>query len=335
MKLMGKVITLIMIFTLLPLIIMGYFINNDLNKISEDVTSLEVSTKTRVDDMANLAVKDSTNSLQNLGNELIKQKAVDVAKQLEIYILSNPTKTVADLQKDPVFSKIAVQPVGKTGYTAITDVDTLVCRFHVNPAIVNLDLSKLATKLPGFWGVMSKTRGGVVSEGQYDWLEPDNKTIRQKYMYIAMVDAKTADGVRFSVAATTYMDEFSQPVIATSKIIDENREAIKKGIADAAKSTQDTNTGTQNSILLIGIIVLFAAIVSGIMFAKTITDPLKKLSKAGNDLAEGNLEINLPTVTTNDEIKDLSNTMSLLVGAITFLKKNDTPKESQKEAKKK
>lgn len=141
--------------------------------------------------------------------ESIKQKAEDVAKQIEIYITLNPEMTLRDLQEDSYFQEIAVQQVGETGYTAVTDYNTLICRFHKNPSIVNLNLESLSGKLPGFWGIMSRTRGGVVAEGMYNWKELDNST-KEKYMHISIVDVKTADGVGLSVAATTYLDEYNE-----------------------------------------------------------------------------------------------------------------------------
>ena len=41
----------------------------------------------------------------------------------------------------------------------------------------------------------------------------------EKYMYIALVDARTADGVGFHVAATTYLDEY-EPIIAAEEELD-------------------------------------------------------------------------------------------------------------------
>ncbi len=143
----------------------------------------------------------------DLAKEKIKLKAEIVSKQIQEYIEEHPKKTVKDLQEDANFQKIAVQPVGKTGYTAVTDSNSLICRFHTKKQIVNLDLSSLATALPGFWKIMSKTRGGNISEGFYEWKEPDG-SVRKKYMYIDVVKAKTADNVVLTVAATTYIDEF-------------------------------------------------------------------------------------------------------------------------------
>ena len=138
----------------------------------------------------------------------IREVAIHVAGEIDDYLLEHPDMTVADLQASEEFQAIAVQPVGKTGYTAVTDYNTLICRFHKNPQTVNLDLHTLADKLPGFWGIMAKTQGGVEADGFYDWQEPDG-SITEKYMYIAIVDRKTADGVGLHVAATAYTNEFS------------------------------------------------------------------------------------------------------------------------------
>lgn len=139
----------------------------------------------------------------------IRTQAENVAKQIKIYIQLNPKATVEDLQNDPYFQEIAVQRVGKTGYTAVSDYDKLIARFHENPAIVDLELSTLSEKLPGFWDIMRRTKGGYEAEGIYDWEENDG-SIRKKYMYIAIVDAKTADNIGLHVAATTYLDEYEE-----------------------------------------------------------------------------------------------------------------------------
>ncbi len=143
-----------------------------------------------------------------LAKDSIKQKAIEVAGQVDDYISSHPGMTVGELQNDPAFQEIAVQQVGETGYTALTDYDTLICRFHKNPDLVDVDLHSFAESLPGFWSVMSETEGGNEAEGFYDWEEPDG-SMKEKYMYITIPMRRTADGVGgLSVAATTYLEEY-------------------------------------------------------------------------------------------------------------------------------
>jgi len=309
-------LVLLVVLAIVPLAIFGYL-------ALRDIKALESGAVGQIDSMKAVAVTDSTSSLNTLGEMVIKQKAVDVAKQLEIYIKDHPTMTVADLQNDTTFKALAVQPVGKTGYTAITDVQTLVCRFHANPKIANMDLHNLATKLPGFWGVMEKSQGGKESLGYYDWLEPDNST-KQKYMHIAIVNATTADGVVFSVASTTYISEFSAPSTQLEQKMAATRESVVQDIAASAKEIQK-----KTYLFLFG--VLIVVIIAAILFAQSLTRPIKRLTAAGNKIADGQFDTEMPSFTTNDEIKDLSVTMNLLVGALRYLKQEKAEKAEPKE----
>ncbi len=315
----SKIIILILVLTVLPLSIMSYI-------ALENLDGLEKAAVSNIESINAKMVKDSTEALNNLGKEMIKLRALDVAKQVEIYLKSHPTMTVADLQKDSYFQSIAVQPVGKTGYTALTDVDTLTCRFHISEKIVNLDLHKLADKLPGFWSVMAPTQGGKVSEGYYDWQEPDG-SMRQKYMYIAIVDAKTADGVTFSVAATTYIDEFNAPVRKMES-------QLSKIISDVTGSIQFVAEKIKSEIIMFILSTALVGVIAGILFTSGIIKPLKKLTEAGRAIAEGKLDTKLPEITSEDEIKDLSDTMELMIGAIKYMKKENQKKASAKKKKK-
>ncbi|MCP4762137.1 MAG: response regulator [archaeon] len=138
----------------------------------------------------------------------IRQKAYDVAKQVALYIKANPQKTIVDLQNDSYFQKIAIQPVGNTGYTALTNTDTLTCMLHKNPKLLNFKLEKLADTLPQFWNLIYQTKDGKEVEGEYVFKDPDGQ-LKKKYMSIAVVYAKTADNVPLTIAATAYLDDYA------------------------------------------------------------------------------------------------------------------------------
>lgn len=305
-RIFEKILIIMLVMTVIPLGVFGYMAVNSARDMGLTATSNAMA-------MGDSAVQESTGALNALGEQIIKQKAIDVAKQLEIYIKDNPDKTVEDLQADEYFKALAVQPVGETGYTAITDVDTLICRFHASEKTVNMDLHALEEKLPGFWSVMSQSEGGVVSEGYYDWEEADG-SIKQKYMYIAIVDAQTADGVTFSVAATTYMDEFSQPIVSTKEKID----------SDIAESVSTINASTdammQQSVIMIALIIVFVVIVS-LFFARSISDPIRKLKVAADKLTSGDTNVKLPSAGGSDEISELVSSMEMLSVAFKSKKK--------------
>ena len=225
------------------------------------------------------AANDATNALEALGAEIIEQKAEDVARQCAIYINAHPGLTVADLQTSPEFQEIAVQSVGETGYTALTDYKTLVCRFHVNPDLIDFDLHELAQKLPGFWEIMAGSQGGKDSFGYYDWEEQDG-SVRKKYMFITPIKAKTADGVGMTVAATTYIDEFSKPV-----------EETKEKITAAALSVNDHINAEINNTrqTFIGVLIAMILVVSGASFllSRAITNPIMALTEAAQSIERG------------------------------------------------
>jgi signal transduction histidine kinase/CheY-like chemotaxis protein len=251
------------------------------------------------------AINDSTSALENLGAQIIGQKAKDVARQCKIYIKSHPGMTVADLQASAEFQEIAVQPVGETGYTALTDYETLACRFHKSPKLVDLDLHTLAQKLPGFWGVMEPTKGGKISFGYYDWEDPDG-SIRNKYMYITPINAKTADGIGMHVAATTYIDEFLNPIVEIEDRINSVTEATRDSMDEQANYMQKIFIGS-----IFGI--LFTAFLIASLLSRIITKPIIGLAKSSDAIGRGELEQKV-VVNTEDEIGELAdsfNTMAI------------------------
>ena len=153
--------------------------------------------------MSKVSLEESKNSLDKLGEQIIKEKALDVATQIEIFIKLHPRMKKEDLAKDPWLKQIAVQKVGETGYTAVHD-DRGINYFHSNPQLVGTDLHDLADKLPAFWKILEASLKGSAS-GTYDWKDADGK-IRPKYMYLAPVK-----GTDLIVASTTYIEEFSKP----------------------------------------------------------------------------------------------------------------------------
>ena len=150
---------------------------------------------------------EAEKSLRSLGEQFIEIQARDVASQLAFHLQTHPEATIADLQASEQFKNIAVQPVGETGYTAVYDSDG-VTYFHINPDIVGMDMHELSDDLPDFWAILETSLDGTVARGYYDWQDPDG-TIREKFM----VNTPVGD-TSLRVAATTYIDEFSVPIVA-------------------------------------------------------------------------------------------------------------------------
>lgn len=230
-----------------------------------------------------IAIENTRTALEAAAEKNIQQKADAVAKQIEIYLQShpniNPLNTAA-LQADKTLANIAVQPVGQTGYTAVHDSRGINI-FHRNPKVVNTPLSDLQSKLPAFWALVEASLDGTPVDGYYDWIEPDN-SIRKKYMVIVPVP-----NTPLRVAATTYIDEFHEPVIETAGQL----------------QAQVNNILSQLGLLAFigGIYAITAAMLLGLQ----ITKPLDKLRYAAEAVAQGNWEAIVPQK-TSDEVGALS-----------------------------
>lgn len=217
------------------------------------------------------ALKESKSSLNKLGESIIREKAIDVANQTEVFIKARPKVKREDLLKDPELKAIAVQKVGETGYTAIHD-NKGINYFHVNPQIVGTDLHDLASKLPAFWKILEASLIGPAS-GYYDWKDADGK-MRPKYMYLAPVK-----GTDLIVAATTYIDEFSRP----EKAIEEKIRPIER------RYLQEYEMKIQifYLVILIAILIMIGVIY---YYSRSVIRPILYLSEVADKISMGELD---------------------------------------------
>jgi methyl-accepting chemotaxis protein len=111
---------------------------------------------------------------------------------------------------DQELAAIAVQPVGKTGYTALYDSKGITY-FHSNPKLVGADMHMFAATLPEFWAIFDASLDGTVTGSYYLWKDADG-SLREKYMECVPVP-----NTPFRIAATTYIDEFYAPIHETEK----------------------------------------------------------------------------------------------------------------------
>ena len=234
-------------------------------------TSLKDIGSQSLKELSASALKESKSSLNKLGESIIREKAIDVANQTEIFIKARPKVKREDLLKDPELKAIAVQKVGETGYTAIHD-NKGINYFHVNPQIVGTDLHDLASKLPAFWKILEASLIGPAS-GYYDWKDADGK-MRPKYMYLAPVK-----GTDLIVAATTYIDEFSRP----EKAIEERIRPIER------RYLQEYEMKIQifYLVILIAILIMIGVIY---YYSRSVIRPILYLSEVADKISMGELD---------------------------------------------
>ncbi len=226
---------------------------------------------------------DAETSLQKLGEKIILTKARDVARQIEIYFRMHPEWSIQQMRQDPLFMEIALQKVGETGYTALTETKTYLFRVHPNPKLIDQDMHTLAAQMPSWWKIVQSASSGDETTGYYDWLEPDG-TRRKKFMAVAPV-REPLHGATLMVSATTYIDEFSTPIIAM------------KGKADRIAHHYQTYAVQQAFVFsLIAATVILLTFLGTYYFgrkaARRYMQPITHLAQSAQAFGEGRWEVN-------------------------------------------
>jgi len=274
MKLKTRSISLILAITLIPMILIVLAVGLGIGAIenSFEEKSLQIQNNT----------ENTTSSvLTALGEEIIRQKAVDVAGEMDIYLADHPGMTIADLKKDPTFQSLAVQNVGKTGYTTVMDADRLINLFHKNQKNVGTDYHTLSGTNPDYYVILASGANGTDTSGYYTWADTDG-SVKPKYAYYTCCTHKTADGMRLRVGATTYIEEFSQPAETV-------RTALVGDITTFKEGMMQTLLIFTLAIVLIIIIASILSLFLGIHLANRITTPVQRLSEGVTGIMNGNL----------------------------------------------
>jgi len=243
--------------------------------------------------------EDAKQQLELLGQKIIRAKARDVAKQIDIFLQANPGLTIKELQKNQYFKNFTMQKVGETGYTCLYEAGTGIMRIHPNPSLIDFDMQLLSEKLPTWWAIFEPTLSGKEVSGYYDWLEADG-TIRRKYMTMTPVN-EPFSGQTLMIAATTYIDEFSAPIVTmknkAGKIVAHYQDFVsRQGIIISSVAAA--------FLLITFACVYFLGRRSGLRYIL----PIEQLARAAKKLAKGKWEANehVALLQRKDEIGDLA-----------------------------
>ncbi|OPY01190.1 MAG: Blue-light-activated protein [Syntrophorhabdus sp. PtaB.Bin184] len=245
--------------------------------------------------------------LTKIGEASIRQKAYDIAAQLNLTLQSHPYMTLGDLRRDAKFRSVAVQGIGDRGYTGLHETDTGVVRFHRDHKVENTGTRAFEKTLPAYWRIIDAGRGGKPSGGYFNWIEPDGTT-SQKYMYVVPLSQRTADGKRLSVFVTTYLDEFTKPLREAQAIQQKTARNLLRTTSGLLGSFRD------NGLLFMGmgiLLVSFVALAIGMYFSRGIS----RLSEATRKVNEGDFKISVEPVLSG-EIKTLMEDFNRMVARL-------------------
>lgn len=239
--------------------------------------------------------KKGTEIIKEMAENAIMATAQSVAKESQLYLEAHPELNKEQFMEDSRFKEVALQKVGKNGYTALYERGSdgkWRTWVHTNPKITKLDdMAKLAKPLgdsfPGFWKVLTEVERSLPSAGYYKWQEKDG-SFKDKYMASVNVP-----GTEFYIASTTYIDEFTEPMVR----LEHESKTIAK-------------TESRNIAVLISIIILVIAIVV-FNFGGRLTANIKYLSEMTDRISLGELNA-LIEIRSKDELAVLAESISRL-----------------------
>ena len=241
-------------------------------------------------------------ALEDQGRRTIYQKASDVAKEIYFYLQLHPDLDTAEMMRDQKLISIAIQKVGRTGYTIVYDKNGKIY-FANDTGIVGTNLRNLGGEPSYYSSIFERSLLGGEASGYYKFKGPGDTVERTKYIYSVSVEASD-----LIVAAYTYLDEFSSAAVDTKSNIASAVEDMSKQIDKQAREAE---------LIFIAVIVAMVVVVSGVSFllSETITRPVMALAKGSEQIAMGELSYRFD-VKTGDEMQVLAEQFNVMGTAL-------------------
>jgi HAMP domain-containing protein len=248
--------------------------------------------------LSNLLIVDSKNVVTSLSEDIIADTARSVGKQCKLYWDGHPKMLKDEFNANVGFKSISLVKVGKTGYTAvyerpITNDGTWPTWVHPNSKLIGTDLKSLEKKLPEFWKILSGVMDGKESKGYYPWEDQDKK-IREKFMVCTPIE-----GTNYVIAATTYIDEFTDPV------------------REMERRANEITSGIKNIVFIILGIALFMIALIVFMYSHKLSKRIRSLTDHAERISVGELDAVIE-INANDEIGDLAEAITRMQDSIRF-----------------
>ncbi|MCX6004236.1 MAG: histidine kinase [Chloroflexi bacterium] len=259
-------------------------------------------TKEYSQSMGETVMSVSIAALEDQGRRTIYQKAQDVSKEIYYYLQLHPELGPARMMQDQKLSGLAIQKVGRTGYTIVYDKTGKVL-FATDPGMVGANLRQLGGEPVYYSSILDRSLIGGEASGYYKYKEPADADERTKYMYAVPVESSD-----LIVAATAYLDEFSSAA-------EDTKDRIASAVSEMSKQV-DTQA-REAELIFIAVIVAMVVVVSGVSFllSETITRPVGALTQGSEHIAKGELDYSID-VNTGDEMQLLAEQFNAMAAAL-------------------
>ncbi len=257
-----KIFVLFFLFPLLSIVVSGYVYLFQLRSVSSLIDT------------------EWSSVIASLTEKSVVQRAQDVANEVKLYLDIHPEIFIEQLGYDLEFREIALQKVGKTGYTAVnhlTESDKwffvagpeVVLENGVRKNLVNEELFPVLQK------ILSRKELKKI-KGMFVRAEQTGKLVTG---YHTFVDGKRfqaifpVEGYPLFVHATTLVNEFAQPMAALQGKVNTITTRVQRIVLLSFAVTA----------VLIALIILF--------YATRISSKIKRLTAASNRISSGDMNV--------------------------------------------
>ena len=251
--------------------------------------------------MSNTLTDQSESIVTTMAEERIQLVASNVAAQVGVYLAANPGLTKDQFQTNPEFLQIALQRVGTTGYTTLLeeasgvgDPNNMFFWVHPDPRIIGAPLAALASQFgevfPGLAALLTQVAQAPDNEtnGYYDWPDSDG-VVRAKHLASARIE-----GTPFYIASTTYISEFTEPMV------------------ELENSSNEILNRNQLLVIIAVISAILFTLFSVALYGNRLSKKIQAISDVADAISMGNLDTDIEGTERKDEIGMLARAIERL-----------------------
>jgi HAMP domain-containing protein len=270
---LGLKAKMIVLFLVVPLMIIaaaGYFTQRQTNML-----------------IATL-VNQTTDMVTSLAEEQVVDMSRAVSRQIHSYLSRNPAAADQDFSSDPIVNGLAVQQIGKAGFTFLYTTKPFTILASPDPSLNGKTLAEtMKTPLGSDWARLERLiapldRGeNIQKRGYVSWVAGDGKK-HERFMAMTPVP-----GTNYGVAAAAGTKASISPLDEMRSYA--GREAVR---------TKNTNfTVTLATLIIIGLIV--------IGYGHILVKRIKKITDVANRISVGELDAEMD-IRSDDELGSLA-----------------------------
>jgi len=278
------------------LLIFGLFSDGLLHDLHQSLTDLKGREGQRLESQQHRLI-----------HQQVRQKALDVAQDLSLYIKNHPKQTWQEMRQDPIFREVASQPVGMVGETFLISAQDKKILVHSDKGYQDQSLAK-ALRLQGKVPEIPKLHfAGTPSLREFSLVQEQGRNVFC-HGFLVPLHLKPFQGPELMVGAWVHTGEMDQ-IIAQSR-------AIFKTALNVTGTIIETRLGQfrRHFFYVLATLGLLAFLASAVL-ARRLIGQVTDLTQAAEAFDAGNLSYRILDP-GRDELGQLARTLNRMAASL-------------------